>query len=159
MAFNALRNNQRAALLIAPTPDGTTAKSVFIAWASHGDNGQYPHGWIISDPQRQRANVSDPTREAWADTERIAGRILDERKADFPAMGLGNIFGAAGNGSFDLITAEATTAIRCSEITAGKSGITLSDWFTPVTKLILDQTDSDFGVGGAPLILPANRVR
>src|SRR4029450_8109295 len=37
--FNALRESQRAALALA-------GGNVYIAWASHGDNGPY-HGWVV----------------------------------------------------------------------------------------------------------------
>jgi outer membrane protein assembly factor BamB len=40
ISFDPLLGNQRSALLLL---DGT----VYIAWASHGDNGDY-HGWIMS---------------------------------------------------------------------------------------------------------------
>lgn len=150
VAFNALRNNQRAALLIAPTPDGTTAKSVFIAWASHGDNGQY-HGWIIS---YDAANVSTQTG-AWADTPNGSQGGIWMSGGGLSSDGLGNIFGAAGNGSFDANNGGGDYGDSMFKVTAGKSGITLSDWFTPVDQADLDETDSDFGVGGAPLILPA----
>src|SRR5208283_2092422 len=40
ISFDPLLGNQRSALLLL---DG----AVYIAWASHGDNGSY-HGWIMS---------------------------------------------------------------------------------------------------------------
>ena len=150
VSFSPLRNNQRAALLIAPTPNGTTAKSVFIAWASHGDNGQY-HGWVIS---YDAANVSTQTG-VWADTPNGSQGGIWMSGGGLSSDGLGSIFGAAGNGSFDANNSGGDYGDSMFKLTAGQSGLALSDWFTPVDQAELDGSDSDFGVGGAPLILPA----
>ena len=42
-----LQNLQRAASLLAPTPGVGSGNSVFIAWGSHGDKGDY-HGWVMA---------------------------------------------------------------------------------------------------------------
>src|ERR1700760_4627466 len=54
VSFNPLRENQRSALLLAPTPSAGSGRSVVIAWASHGDHGLY-HGWVIA---YDAANIS-----------------------------------------------------------------------------------------------------
>jgi hypothetical protein len=40
------------------------------------------------------------------------------------------------------------------KLEATSSGLSLADWFTPFDQLMLSQEDEDFGVGGAPLVLP-----
>ena len=150
VAFNPLRNNQRAAVLVTRTPKGVTPGSVFIAWASHGDNGQY-HGWVIS---YDSANVSHQTG-VWADTPNGSQGGIWMSGGGLSSDGTGNIFGAAGNGSFDANNGGGDYGDSMFKLTAGQSGLTLSDWFTPADQADLDGSDSDFGVGGAPLILPA----
>jgi hypothetical protein len=150
VAFNPLRNNQRAAVLLAPTPNGVTSGSVFIAWASHGDNGQY-HGWVIS---YDAANVSHQTG-AWADTPNGSQGGIWMSGGGLSSDGLGNIFGAAGNGSFDANDGGSDYGDSMFKLVLGQGGLALSDWFTPADQAELDGSDLDFGVGGAPLILPA----
>ncbi len=149
VAFGPLRNNQRAAILLAPTPGGVTSGSVFIAWASHGDNGQY-HGWVIS---YDAANVSHQTG-AWADTPNGSQGGIWMSGGGLSSDGTGNIFGAAGNGSFDANDGGNDYGDSMFKLVLGQSGLALSDWFTPADQAELDGSDLDFGVGGAPLILP-----
>src|SRR5262245_24844159 len=45
VTFNAKKENERMALQLVPNlADGT--KTVYVSWASHGDNGPY-HGWVV----------------------------------------------------------------------------------------------------------------
>src|SRR5262249_47797229 len=48
LTFNARKENDRMSLQLVRNADGT--KTVYAAWASHGDNGPY-HGWVVGfDP-------------------------------------------------------------------------------------------------------------
>ncbi len=150
VAFSPLRNNQRAAILVTRTPNGVTQSSVFIAWASHGDNGQY-HGWVIS---YDAANVSHQTG-AWVDTPNGSQGGIWMSGGGLSSDGTGDIFAAAGNGSFDANNGGSDYGDSMFKLVLGQSGLALSDWFTPANQADLNGSDSDFGVGGAPLILPA----
>jgi len=150
VSFNALLNNQRAALLLAPTPNASTPYSVFIAWASHGDNGAY-HGWVIS---YDAANIAQQTG-AWTVTPNGAKAGIWMSGGGLSTDGTGNIFGASGNGDFDANSGGSNYGDSLFKLNLNSSGLSLSDWFTPSDQADLDGSDSDFGVGGAPLILPA----
>ena len=71
--FNALREHQRAALSLV---NGT----VYVAWASHGDNGPY-HGWVVA---WNVANVTTNGLPAHGGAEHFAqrrpGRHLGRRR-------------------------------------------------------------------------------
>jgi hypothetical protein len=148
VSFDPLLNNQRAALLLAPTPNATKPDSVFIAWASHGDNGNY-HGWVLS---YNFANISQQTG-AWVDTPNGSQGGIWMSGGGLSTDGEGGIYGGSGNGSFDGASDFADTLFKLNASDTG-SGLTLSDWFTPWNQLSLSQADEDFGVGGAPLVLP-----
>ncbi len=87
IAFDAQLQNQRAALLLAPTPSAGSGNSVIIAWASHGDQGQY-HGWVMA---YDAANVA-LQNGAWVNTPNgVEGGIW--MSGGGPSSdGLGNIF-------------------------------------------------------------------
>jgi hypothetical protein len=44
LTFNARKEHQRMSLQLVTNADST--KTVYLAWASHGDNGPY-HGWVV----------------------------------------------------------------------------------------------------------------
>src|SRR5262249_29408753 len=44
VTFNAKKQNDRMALQLVTNAD--SSKTVYVAWASHGDNGPY-HGWVV----------------------------------------------------------------------------------------------------------------
>jgi hypothetical protein len=150
VSFDAFRNNQRAALLLAPTPGGKSANAVFIAWASHGDNGTY-HGWVIS---YNAANISQQTG-AWVDTPNGSRGGIWMSAGGISTDGSGNFFVTIGNGTFDANSGGpdyGDSAVRLRPSSSG-SGLTVSDWFTPVDQSSLSGQDLDFGTGG-PLLLP-----
>jgi hypothetical protein len=166
VSFDPLLNNQRCALLLSPVQewwrvtgdtrneieagneDGT-AYSVFIAWASHGDNGQY-HGWVLS---YNAANISQQTG-AWVDTPNGSQGGIWMSAGGLSADTNGSIYGASGNGTFDGDTGGSDFSSTLFKLNATSSGLSLADWFTPFNQLWLSQADEDFGVGGAPLVLP-----
>ncbi len=151
VSFDPFRNNQRAALLLAPTPGGSSPRSVFIAWGSHGDNTPY-HGWVIS---YNAADISQQTG-AWVDTPNGAQGGIWMSAGGLSTDGAGNIFGASGNGSFDANQSGsdyAETLFKLQPATQ-TTGLVISDWFAPANELSESNSDQDFGVGGAPVIVP-----
>jgi hypothetical protein len=154
VSFNALLNNQRAALLLAPTPNGSSASSIFIAWASHGDNGRY-HGWVIG---YNSANISQQTA-AWTDSPNGTAGGIWMSAGGLSTDGAGNIFGASGNGDFNANSGGGNYGDSLFKLNLTPAGLGVSDWFTPSNQAGLDGSDSDFGVGGAPLILPVQSGR
>lgn len=147
VSFDPFRNNQRPALLLAPTPGGKSANSVFIAWASHGDNGAY-HGWVIS---YNSTNISQQTG-VWVDTPNGGQGGIWMSANGFSSDGSGNIFGASGNGTFDANTGGSDYSNSLFKLTASSSGLALTDWFTPFNQASLNGVDLDFGVSGTTLL-------
>src|SRR5258706_7657137 len=158
VSFDPLLNNQRCALLLSPVQewgsatgdtrnDGTS--DVFITWASHGDNGQY-HGWVLS---YNAANISQQTG-AWVDTPNGSQGGIWMSAGGLSADTNGSIYGASGNGTFDGDTGGSDFSSTLFKLNVTSSGVSLADWFTPFNQLSLSLVDQDFGVGGAPLVLP-----
>ncbi len=145
VSFNALRNNERCALLLAPTPNGSSTNSVYITWASHGDGGTY-HGWVIG---YNASNISQQTG-VWVDTPNGSAGGIWMSASGLSTDGSGNIFGASGNGTYDGSSNFADTLFKLS---AANSGLSLGDWFTPVNQATLSGQDADFGVSG-PVLMP-----
>jgi hypothetical protein len=139
--FNALREAQRPGLLLL---GGT----VYIGWASHGDNGPY-HGWMIGF----NAQTLHPVAGAvYNDTPNGSEGGIWMSGAGLAADSSGNIYFSTGNGTFDANLGGidyGDSAVKLS--TAG--GLSVSDYFTPSNQAYLDQNDLDFGSGGV-LLLP-----
>jgi hypothetical protein len=139
VAFNALRENPRAALLLANN-------TVYLSWASSCDVGPY-HGWIIAyDAQtlKQHAVFNDsPDADdggIWASDTGIA------------ADNAGFIYVGTGNGRFDV--AQGGRDYGDTLLKLNGSDLTVADYFTPFNAEQLNADDNDLGSGG-PMLLPA----
>ncbi len=138
LAFNPLRDNPRAALLLN---NGV----VYLTWASTCDVGPY-HGWAMaydahSLKQKAIFNASPDGDDSgfWAgDTGPAADKA-------------GNIFVATGNGQFDANKGGRDYGDTLLKLD-GQS-LKLTDYFAPFNVDDLNAGDSDLGSGG-PMLLP-----
>ena len=147
VTFDPFRENQRPALLLAPTPGAGSGNSVVIAWASHGDHGLW-HGWLIA---YDAANISHQLG-AWADTPNGINGGIWMCGGGPSSDGNGNIFAAAGNGKFDANTGGGDYGDSAFRLTLDSSGLGLRDYFTPDDQNTLNHQDKDFGTSAVVLL-------
>ncbi len=141
ITFNALTQNQRAALALA-------GGSVWIAWASHGDNPPY-HGWVMGF---DASNLTQSTG-VFIDTPNGSDGGIWMSGGGISVDPSGNLYAASGNGSFDANTAGgidyATTVMK---FTPGASGLQMVTSFTPYNQSNLSAEDLDLGTSACTLI-------
>ena len=164
--FNALRENERGALNLVNN-------TLYIEWASHGDNGPY-HGWVGA------WNVSSLSTTGWqltgvfntspngglAGIWQGSGRLAFEANGSAFYFETGNGPGGHGNPVLDgngfpvdgdyyeallKVVADPTTTPTHQNINGW--GFKAADYFIPYNQVALDNADSDFG-SGAPILLP-----
>jgi hypothetical protein len=139
--FNALREAQRPGLLLL---NGV----VYIAWASHGDNGPY-HGWVLG----YDASTLQPASGAVFNTSPNGGLAGIWMSGDgLAADTSGNIYFSTGNGTFDVNTGGIDYGDSDVKLSTS-GGLSVADYFTPSNQNNLNGTDTDFGSGGN-LLLP-----
>jgi hypothetical protein len=148
ITFNSQLQNQRSALLLAPTPSVGSGNSIFIAWASHGDQGKY-HGWVMA---YDAANIA-VQNGAWVNTPNGVEGGIWMSGAGPSSDGLGNVFIASGNGTFDANTGGSDYGDTALRLTLGSSSVSVADYFTPGDQSTLDADDQDMGTG-AVMLLP-----
>jgi hypothetical protein len=151
VAFNALAENERAALVEA---NG----SVWISWASHCDEGAY-HGWTIG---YNAANVGQQTG-VYNNTPNGSQGGIWMVSGGISADNAGNLFTVAGNGTFDANSGGkdySDTVQRLGiGVSTGTTTLTSEDYFTPTNEAVLSQNDEDFGTADALLFSdPASGV-
>ena len=154
VSFDPLYNNQRSALLLAPTPSGPTANSVFIAFASNGDTTPY-HGWLIS---YDAANISTQTG-AWVSTPNGMKGGIWMSGGGPSSDNAGNIFFGVANGTFDAASSGGDYGESELHLAISGTGLAVADSFTPFNQAALTGSngltaDKDMGMA-APLLLPA----
>jgi fibronectin type 3 domain-containing protein len=166
--FNALTQLVRPALIIQ---NG----SLYIASASHGDNGPY-HGWIL----RYDVTGATPVLSGVLNTTPNGGLGGIWQAGGTPVFdSLGNIYVETGNGTFSPYRSGnavfgldaqgfpidgnyGDSFIKISPDTARNSatnqnkngwGLKVVDYFTPFNEEALDEADRDLG-SGSPIVLP-----
>jgi hypothetical protein len=138
--FDALRENPRAALLLAKD-------AVYLTWGSSCDVDPY-HGWIMAyDPQTlaQKAvlNVTPDGNEGgiWASDTGLG------------ADASGNVYLATANGTFDAAQGGRDFGDSELKLVLENSSMVVRDYFTPYDQARLSEGDADLGSSG-PLLLP-----
>ena len=135
ISFNALTNNQRAALLLL-------SNVVYIGEADHGHSVIY-HGWVMgynpTNLQQVMAFCTTPNEKDGGVWEGGGGIATDNS---------GNLFFSTGNGDYNASTSDyGDSAVKLSP------GGEVLDYFTPYNQASLNTLDLDLSPGGV-LLLP-----
>jgi hypothetical protein len=146
--FDALTENQRPGLALS---NGM----VYIAWASHGDQGMY-HGWILGYQTANLAAVPTVFNDSPNDIGAgyCKGGIWMSGGA--PAFdSAGNMYVITGNGVFNGASGSTTlpTDFGDSYIKMSTPNLGVLDYFTPFNQSALDSDDSDVGASGTSVLI------
>jgi len=149
--FNTLIQNQRPALLYLPaTAYGPSVNTIYIAWASHGDNGPY-HGWIMAYNAQTLAQTGILNTSPNATTDPsgypLAAGGIWQGGAGLASDGV-YLYGATGNGTFN----PANGSYGDSVFKVPSSSFKITDYFSPSEQQTLDDYDEDLGSGGLVVI-------
>jgi uncharacterized repeat protein (TIGR03806 family) len=141
--WNPLRSHARSALTFL---NG----AVYMAFASHGDNGPY-HGWMMA---YNATNLAQQVGIYNATPNGGLGGFWDGGGG--PSVDAqGNLYFQTGNGTFDgNLTVTSTNNYAMSVLKLSTTnGIKLVDYFAPSNAVSLSNGDQDLG-SAAPIILP-----
>jgi hypothetical protein len=137
LSFNALSQNQRAALLLE---NG----HVVIGWGSHCDYDPW-HGWIMS------YSASTLTNEAAFSPTPNGSHAGIWMAGGGPAVDAsGNIYFATGNGDWDGVAEFGDSIVKLGPPSGGSFPV--EDYFTPYDQSYLDSRDVDVASGGVILL-------
>ena len=145
VTFNSQQELQRAALLLLKGV-------VYIAFASHCDNGPY-HGWIMgynATTLRQMAVYNDTPNGSDAGIWQSGAALAADRE--------GNIYVNTGNGTFDLNNGGEDAGNTILKFSTSGGALILTDYFTPFNQECLNFIDFDLGSGGVLLLPSANEL-
>lgn len=157
ITFNALREHQRPALLLYNN-------TVYIAFASHGDNGPY-HGWILgydaTNLQLKAAFNATPNGGLGGIWMAGGGISVDSQGFLYASTGNGtfdtqldsNGFPIHGNYGNSILKLAIDTTSTSSNQNINGWGLKVVDYFTPNNEAQLSLSDLDLGSAGV-LILP-----
>ena len=140
VTFNPRTQNQRVGLAL-------TNGVVVIAWASHDDTLPY-HGWVMGYDATSLAQ----TGVFCVSPDVYYGGIWQSGRA--PAIDTsGNVYFQTGNAVWDGTRNWGDSVLKLS---VTKTGITLSDWFTPGDWNFLNSSDVDLGSSGITILPNTN---
>jgi hypothetical protein len=134
--FDAKIELQRASLLLQ---NGT----LYVAFASHGDNGPY-HGWVLA----YDASTLKQTA-VWMDTGGGKQGGIWMSGCGLSADDDGNVYLVSGNGTFDAASGGldyGDSVVKLSPTLA------IQDYFTPFNQTTLREDDLDLGSSGLMLL-------
>jgi hypothetical protein len=154
--FNAMRQFQRSGLALV---NG----ALYVAFASHGDNGPY-HGWVLGyDAQNLAltAVFNDTPNGGGAGIWMAGGKITSDDQ--------GNLYFETGNGTFDstldgsgfpaqadygdsVVKLAVDSGSGPANPNANGWGLRVADYFTPSNQAYLDSNDLDMGSSGVVLL-------
>jgi chitodextrinase len=137
VAFDSLRENQRAALLLS---DGI----VYFAFAGHGDQPPY-HGWVLG----YYANTLQQAMVYNATPNGVGGGIWQSGDG-LATDSSGDVYFVTGNGDFDANSGGTSYGDSIVRISPGGAVL---DYFTPHDQASMQAGDLDLGSGGT-LLLP-----
>jgi hypothetical protein len=147
VAFDPRNENHRPGLALA---NGI----VYAAWASHEDQDPY-HGWIVGFDASTLAPVPNAVFNS---TPNHVGAVNYSRGGIWmgggapPLDAAGNLFVITGNGTFDVNVGGSNYGDSVVKLSTA-SGLAAIDYFTPSTQAMLDANDTDFGSGGAAILV------
>jgi hypothetical protein len=90
LTFNAKKENDRMALQLVTNPD--SSKTVYLSWASHGDNGPY-HGWVVG---YNAANLG--LQKVYCTSPNGSASGIWESGGNLGVDAQGNLYFSTGNG-------------------------------------------------------------
>lgn len=155
--FNALRAMNRPGLTLA---NG----QLYIAFASHGDNGPY-HGWVVgyNPTTLQLSAVFNATPNGGLGGIWQAGGVtaVDPQGYLYFETGNGTFdttlnsagFPSKGNYGDSFVKLGVDTTTNPSKQNINGWGLKVVDYFTPFNQAALNSVDRDLG-SGAPIVLP-----
>ena len=140
-SFSAEQENQRPGLALA---NGT----VYIAWASHGDQDPW-YGWVIA----YQYNGTAFTQSAAFNSTPNAGRGGIWMSGAAPAVdSSGNLYVSTGNGPFDANSPTPPNNDYGDSLLQLTKSLGVNQYFTPTDQLADYNGDQDFGAGGAAVL-------
>ncbi len=136
VAFNALVENQRSGLVLS-------GNVLYLAFASHGDNGAY-HGWVLAYNPTTLAQLG-----AYNTTPNGSEGGIWMSGAAPAADNSGNLFYITGNGSFNANTKGTEYGMSFQKLS---STLFVQDYFSDKAEMVNNGSDQDQGSGGVMLL-------
>jgi hypothetical protein len=144
LKFDAFREAQRPSLQLL-------GGRVYVAWASHGDNGSY-HGWVVGFNE-----TTLQPEKWWNSTPNARGSGIWQSEGAVSTDGtylyfaVGNAFNGPKPG-FSVADGDYSEAVIKLDPTTAGTALTVKDYFVPHDWQQLDNADADLGSGGVMLL-------